>query len=540
MKKERSKKYRALQLLRIITQAVFFGLFLYLLFKTHFTGQDYIGRVEVFFHFDPLLAIATAIASRVLFASFILAGVTLVVTLVAGRYVCGWVCPLGSVHQFFSFVFKKAKLLKPRKEEKSAGRLAWKYYILLAVLVGSLFTVDLVGIADPLSFLYRSFATGIIPWFARAGAAFIGLLYGLKLSSAGDAAAQFFGTLSLNQTFQQGFFLSLLFLGAVLLNISKERFWCRYLCPAGALLGLFSRWNVGKVRVDMDKCIKCNLCTLHCQTQANPYPNEQWRSSECVYCYTCASICPTKAVYFPVKRTPEKIASVNLSRRRLIFTSALAVVAAPFFKITPAGKRAAAKLIRPPGALPEPKFLQKCVKCSECMKACPTNGLQPALDEAGPEGIWTPVLKPRIGYCEYYCSLCTQVCPTGAIKELTIEEKIKVKIGSAWINKDRCIPYALGLPCIVCEEHCPTSPKAIKFVMVEAKLPDGTVATQKAPVIDLDLCIGCGICETKCPVMDDPAIYCTSVGEDRSEKNRLLLELIQPATLTEEPKDPYK
>jgi len=540
LKKERSRKYRAIQSVRIVSQAGFFGLFLYLLFKTHFTGKDYIGPVETFFHFDPLLAIATAIASRVLFASFALAAITIVLTLVLGRYVCGWVCPLGTVHQFFSFVFKKSKLLKPRKEEKSAGRLAWKYYILVIVLVASLFAVDLVGIADPLSFLYRSFAAAVVPWFARAGGALIGLFYKAGLSSAGDAAAQFLGTLSLNQTFQQGFFLGLLFLGAVVLNMSKERFWCRYLCPAGALLGLFSRWNVVKVRVDMDKCIKCNLCTLHCQTQANPYPNEGWRSSECVYCYTCAAICPTKAVYFPVKKNPEKIASVNLSRRRLIFTSALALVAAPFFKLTPAGKRAAARLIRPPGALPEPQFLQKCVKCSECMKACPTNALQPALDEAGPEGIWTPVLKPRIGYCEYYCSLCSQVCPTGAIRELTIEEKIKVKIGSAWVNKDRCIPYTLGRPCIVCEEHCPTSPKAIKFVLVEAKLPDGTVATQKAPVIDLDLCIGCGICETKCPVMDDPAIYCTSVGEDRSEKNRLLLETIQPAVMTGEPEDPYR
>ena len=282
MKKERSKKYRALQALRIVSQAVFFGLFLYLLFGTHFTGQDYIGRVEVFFHFDPLLAIATSIASRALFASFILAAITIVVTVVAGRYVCGWVCPLGAVHQFFSFLFKKTRWLKPKKDDKGRGRLAWKYYILIFVLVGSVFTVDLVGIADPLSFLYRSFVTGIIPWLARVGSAFIGLLYGAGISSAGDSLAQFFSTLALNQTFQQGFFLSLLFMAAALLNISRERFWCRYLCPAGALLGLVSRWNVAKVRVDMDKCIKCNLCTLHCQTQANPYPNEQWRSSECV------------------------------------------------------------------------------------------------------------------------------------------------------------------------------------------------------------------------------------------------------------------
>jgi len=534
LKKERSKKYRFLQILRILSQAGFFSLFFYLLFVTHFTGKDYIGRVEVFFHFDPLLAVATSLAARAIFASFVLAAITIVITFVAGRFICGWVCPLGAVQQFFSFIFKRAKLLKPKMDGRS--RLAWKYYILIFVLVGSIFTLDLVGIFDPLSFLYRSFATGIIPGFARASSAFIAILYSLRLSSVGDALAQFFSAISLNQTFRQGFLLSLLFFGVVLLNISKERFWCRYLCPAGALLGLFSRWNVGKIRIDLDKCIKCNLCTLHCETQANPYPNEEWRSSECVYCYTCAAICPTNAVSFPVKAAPEKIESVDLSRRKLIFTTLLSIIAVPFFRITPAGKRASAKLIRPPGALPEPKFLQKCVKCGECMKACPTNALQPALEEAGPEGIWTPVLTPKIGYCEYYCSLCTQVCPTGAIKELTIEEKIKVKIGTAWVNKNRCIPYALGSPCIVCEEHCPTSPKAIKLVKNQALLPDGTVRTQLAPVVDLDLCIGCGICETKCPVVDDPAIYVTSVGESRSEKNRLLLELIKPPVQAEEAK----
>ena len=145
------------------------------------------------------------------------------------------------------------------------------------------------------------------------------------------------------------------------------------------------------------------------------------------------------------------------------------------------------------------------------------------------------MLVPKIGYCEYYCSLCTQVCPTGAIKKLTIEEKNKLKIGTAWVNKSRCIPYVLGKPCIVCEEHCPVSPKAIKLVEVETKLPDGTIAVQKAPVIDLELCTGCGICENKCPVMDDPAIFVTSVGETRSEKNRLLLDISGGAA-----SDPYQ
>jgi MauM/NapG family ferredoxin protein len=229
------------------------------------------------------------------------------------------------------------------------------------------------------------------------------------------------------------------------------------------------------------------------------------------------------------------VSNVDLSRRRVIVTTLLSLAAVPFFRLTPSRKRASLKLIRPPGSLAEDKFLAKCVKCGQCMRACPTGGLQPVLTEAGPEGIYTPMLVPKIGYCEYYCSLCTQVCPTGAIQKLTIEEKNKVKMGTAWVNKSRCIPYVLGRPCIVCEEHCPVSPKAIKLVEVETKLPDGTVAVQKGPVVDLELCTGCGICENKCPVMDDPAIFVTSVGETRSPTNRLLLDIAPGAA-----EDPYK
>lgn len=526
MKKEKSKKYRLIQILRILTQAFFFFLFFYLLLKTRFPGGDYIGNVEIFFHFDPLLAVTTLIAARALFLSFVFSVITLGVTLILGRVACGWVCPLGSVHQFFSFLFKKTKLLRPKKIQ--APKTVWKYYILVFILVSAVLTLDLVGILDPLSLLTRSFTSGILPAFSFLYSAVMDILYQLKLYSLGDSLFQFFTSLDLNATFIQGFFLGMLFFGFVLLNLYRERFWCRYVCPLGALLGLVSRFNVFKLKIDPQKCIQCNLCTIHCETQANPYPEDQWKSSECVYCFTCSAICPTSAIQFPLKSSPESVESIDLSRRKLIFTSLLGFLAFPLFRISPSSERASPQLIRPPGALPEKKFLQKCVKCGECMKVCPTNALQPVLSEAGPEGLWTPKLVPQIGYCEYYCSLCTQVCPTGAIQELTVEEKTEVKIGTAWVNKSRCIPYTLGTPCIVCEEHCPTSPKAIQLIKTEVKLPDGTVEAPLAPVIDTEQCTGCGICENKCPVVDEPAIYVTSIGESRSEDNQLLLDIIQP------------
>ncbi len=525
MKKERSKKYRLIQALRIFSQTGFFLLFFYLLLETRFPGDDYIGRVEIFFHFDPLLALATIIASRAFAVSFAFAAVTLILTVVLGRVVCGWVCPLGSLHQAFSFLFKKSRLLRPRKEKNR--RLAWKYFILIFILIGTLFSLNLVGIVDPLSLLYRSFATAVLPAAKYGISALTALLYNVRLFSLGDPLVQFTESLAVNPVFQQGFLLGTLFIGIVLLNLSRERFWCRYLCPLGAFLGLSARWNVIKLKIDPQKCIDCGLCTLHCQTQADPFPEEDWRSAECIYCFTCGAICPTSAIEFPLQTAPEEVARIDLSRRKLIFTSLLGLLAVPFFRLSPSTRRASPRLIRPPGALPEEQFLRKCVKCGECMKVCPTNGLQPAFGEAGPEGIWTPMLVPLIGYCEYFCSLCSQVCPTGAIQELTVEEKIKVKIGLAWVDKNRCIPYDLGTPCIVCEEHCPTSPKAIKLVNTEVVLPDGTVRTPAAPVIDTDLCIGCGICENKCPVVDLPTIYVTSIGESRSERNQLLLDLFK-------------
>jgi ferredoxin len=142
------------------------------------------------------------------------------------------------------------------------------------------------------------------------------------------------------------------------------------------------------------------------------------------------------------------------------------------------------KLIRPPGAVSEEEFLRKCVKCGQCMRICPTNVIQPAGIENGIESLWTPILNNRIGSsgCQYNCVACGQVCPTAAIRPITLDEKLgigefeqnpPVKMGTAFVDRNRCLPWSMGKPCIVCEENCPVSPKAIYTETVLETIRDG-------------------------------------------------------------------
>jgi len=191
------------------------------------------------------------------------------------------------------------------------------------------------------------------------------------------------------------------------------------------------------------------------------------------------------------------------------------------------------KVIRPPGSVAEPDFLERCIKCDQCIRACPTNVLQPALFESGVEGLWTPILNMKIGYCELNCTLCGQVCPTGAIQRISIEEKNgmgkhtaqgPIRIGTAFYDHGRCLPWSMETPCVVCEEVCPVSPKAIYSREVTITKRDGTPITLRQPYVDPALCIGCGICEHECPVTDEAAIRVTAIGETRSRDRRLLMD----------------
>ncbi|MGI9537617.1 MAG: 4Fe-4S dicluster domain-containing protein, partial [Desulfocapsaceae bacterium] len=241
----------------------------------------------------------------------------------------------------------------------------------------------------------------------------------------------------------------------------------------------------------------------------------------CILCMDCFQQCPRQIISFGGATPISRGAGISLSRRRFLATASASLVLPSVLGVRTLNVQADPLLIRPPGALAEAEFLNRCVRCGQCMQVCITNGLQPVMLRAGIEGMFSPYLVARTGYCEFNCTLCGQVCPTGALQVLDMAQKHQFKIGHAWFDKNRCLPFAKGIPCIVCEEHCPTPEKAIKFRSLEVVDEQGVRRQIRQPFIDDALCIGCGICETKCPLPGSSAIYVTSAGEQRHPESRL-------------------
>jgi ferredoxin len=510
--------------IRRLTQALFLLIFFWLFLQTQSRGADELGYpVKVFLEADPLIYITTVLSTRQFYSPFLIALLVILLTVLLGRVFCGWVCPLGTLHNMAGTLKKKSL------SKKSYNLYHWKYIIMFFLLVSSAFTLQLSGILDPLALLIRSLSLAIYPLFQYATAGVFDAFYAWHLPVITDFSEFIYGmlkktVLSFHQPyFNQAVFTGLLFLGILALNLLERRFWCKFLCPLGALLGLFSRYAILNRSVS-EGCDGCGVCRRSCQGGAAPDKKEKWLKSECMACMNCDDLCPQNAVRFGFSGKPAGVA-LDLGKRRVIGSMIAGLIAVPLLRISPLKKAGAAepRLIRPPGSLDEKAFLQRCIKCGECMKVCITGGLQPTLLEADLEGIWSPVLVPRIGYCEYRCTLCGQVCPTGAIRKLSVEEKASIRIGLAMIDKGRCLPFAHSTPCIVCEEVCPTPKKAIWFEEVRVRNRNDKTVTVKQPRVDLELCIGCGICETKCPVLGLPAITVTSIGESRSKDNQLLL-----------------
>lgn len=510
---------------RRISQILFLGLFLYLIWITAYPLKPGVP-VDLFARLDPLVAGAAMLAARTFIPAMALSLIIVGITILLGRVFCGWACPLGTTLDASDKIFFRGK-----KRRDNPRLLRLKYYILAGLFISALFTMQAVYLLDPLSLLTR---TIVLVFFAPVQIVFRWLaevFYGWSSSGFGPAVwlSDRIGSWQLvagpQLYFRQALLVLAVFVAVVGLNSLSRRFWCRNLCPLGALLGLLSHVPVLK-RVASAECTDCGKCTTDCKMAAIRENPRLTRTTECIECFNCVGYssaaasreggCPVDAVSFRFRPKPEfhQETRLNLSRRRVLQGAGVGLGFAAMAKIDPGRKRASEatspiklsshELIRPPGSAAEDEFVARCTRCGTCMKVCPTNGLQPALHEAGIEGFWTPILVPRIGCCTEYCNACGEVCPTDAIQPFAIEEKKSIFIATAVIDRSQCIAWNSERTCLVCDEYC-------SFKAIEWQTVDGV----KRPFVNEKTCVGCGICEFACPIQPVAAIRVYSFGDKR-------------------------
>ncbi len=501
-----------MRLTRRIVQTFFVFMFLWLFLLNAYPFQkEY--PVDFFLRLDPLIAIGSSLSSRAIIADLWPAAVLLLFTFLIGRFFCGWICPLGTTLDLFSHV-------KKRQRERHFQRLKpAKYVILFVLLMAAFFSTDLIGYIDPIALLTRSLATVVFPAFAFLLRSAVDILFRVGplqgiLYWVNDAL------LSHVLPVHQSFFRTGILVWAILviilgLEFISRRFWCRNLCPLGALLALCSRFGLLN-RTVQTGCTRCKVCYNTCKMDAISTDFNETDGPECIQCFDCVEDCLPQVTNFTLTR--ENVShNADLSRRRVIQSMAAGTVAIGVMKSAYSSGEETGHLLRPPGSVSESRFLDRCIRCGACIRMCETNGrfLQPAALQAGWEGIWTPMGDPRYGYCEFNCNLCGQVCPTNAIHKLPLSRKQKTRLGLARFDRSRCIPWYKNEDCLVCEEHCPTPRKAIIFKLEMGRTIDGEPRMVKKPYVREDLCIGCGICVAKCPVKGKAGIFVTNEKEDR-------------------------
>ena len=563
---KRKKPRHPLHVLRIVSQLVFFTLFLGLLISTAL-GTAVIATphlAQIFLITDPLILVGMALAGT--FTSVLLAALAVVaLSLILPRAYCGWICPLGTTMD----IVDKLLFRKRDRSKNTAPRLRQvKYGLLAALLVLAVFRLGVFGWFDPVCIATRSFGVAVYPMADHAAKTSL-----VAAEESGiDVAADLYdwaagtGLFIRDANFKEGargigypwsFTFAALLLAILLVQAYQKRFWCRNLCPLGALMGLLGSVSPFRPRVS-DTCISCGACRKGCKMGAFEPADGRQRYrllvQECITCYACErAFCPVDAIHIGAGAPDARPApGVLPSRRAFLGSAAGGAVFAPALLLDQRTRNKAETnpMVRPPGAVrPDTEFLSACIRCGECMRVCPTNALHPSGLENGIAGLWTPTFVFNIGYCEYFCgitkndieqgrldnpaNLCGMVCPTGAIRQLTHAEKIAHKIGTAVFDHSRCLPWARGEECLTCEEQCPLPEKAIshryedvanldwlampqpdrhRCDQIQAK-PSRTADEQAEldamppkskriarPYVLRDRCIGCGTCENVCPL----------------------------------------
>jgi MauM/NapG family ferredoxin protein len=480
---------------RRISQIVFLAFFMFLLYEAGFPYTSLIPA-DLFVRFDPLAMGIAALADRSYIDWLWLSALTLLLTALLGRVFCGWVCPMGTTIEFAEMT-----LYRRRKEKEQKKNLQWlKYAALAALILCALLGINLSYYLDPIPLVSRIYTLvfypllmGLLDLLVRGLGPLFEKLNWTELAYL-DLKPPLFGQLFLTL----GIFAAIIGLSAI-----SPRFFCRNLCPLGALLGICSRFSLLGKHLS-PSCTNCRLCEKLCPTAAIEKDSWKDREAECIKCFICQDQCPADAISYSFATRPLRKPGIALGKRQFIAASALGLSAGILGRGSADLRTRPNHLLRPPGALPEAEFLARCTRCGECIKVCPTRVIQPQGLEQGLAGVFAPFLKMRLAGCAQDCCDCGKICPTKALRGLELEEKKYAKLGTASIDQSRCLVYAWGKTCLICDEACPYN--AIVFK---------TINNQRVPVVIPSRCNGCGFCETVCPVLGESAIKLNPDGEIR-------------------------
>ncbi len=401
-------------------------------------------------------------------------------TLLAGRFYCSLLCPLG--------LFQEAVhgIGKHRMAGYRRGT-SLRYWILAATVISmAAGTLGLLHLLDP----FANFGRGITQILRPTIVAVNNLLASIPLPGDTSRFLHHLPSAPLDPPVAAAAGLFLVALTAW--SVLRGRPYCDGLCPVGTFLGLFSSHSVLKIRFDESSCSNCGRCEVACPTACLSALERKIDHDRCVLCLSCIEACPGSALRLGVLPGKE-----GLQRRTFIKAAAGLGTALGLAFIRrnakPLGASGTAEAtdppISPPGSRSHENFSRKCIACSACVKACPAGIIRPALMAWGASGLFQPRLDYDFGYCQFECNSCTTVCPTGAIEPLSLKAKQRVQIGRAQFHRNACIVVKNGTACGACAEHCPT--QAAHMVPYR----DGLTI----PKVDPSVCIGCGACHFACP-----------------------------------------
>ena len=443
----------------------------------------------------------------VLALNFGVVAVLLALTLIFGRVYCSVICPLGVMQDIISWIHGKTKKKNRFRFSYSPAK-NWLRYGVLAVFVIVLVAGlhSLVALVAPYS-AYGRIASNLLAPVYQWGNNFFAWI-----AERADSY-DFYSTevwIKSGATFAVA---AVTFIVVAVLAWKHGRTWCNTICPVGSVLGFFSKFSLFAPVIDTEKCRNCGLCGKQCKASCIDTKEHKIDYSRCVACMDCIDSCKDGAIHYALRKGAAKAKTQkdapDQSKRAFMVSTAIAATAVAakaqdmkvdggLAEIERAAKPERQTRLVPAGSLSLRNFSNHCTACQLCVSACPNQVLRPSTSLLT---LMQPEMSYERGYCRPECTKCSDVCPAGAIRPITVEEKSSTQIGHAVVCHENCVVNTDGVSCGNCARHCPAG--AISMVR---KNPDDP-RSPRIPVVNEERCIGCGACENLCPARPFTAIH---------------------------------